>query len=180
MHHKVIKILLTLFLYSIICQRIYELTLPLKQKKTEKKETYIVEMKETKEKKIGTITIPKINIQNNLYKVGSKENTIEKNITILEESTEPPKTNSIFILAAHSGIGPIAYFKNLDQLTIGDEVILTYKNENYYYLVQTMRETNQDGYISYKPKEEKQLILTTCSPTKNKIQLTIYCLEKRV
>ncbi|MBQ6323211.1 MAG: hypothetical protein IJI22_00065 [Bacilli bacterium] len=65
---------------------------------------------------IGQIIIPKLNIKKNLYRIDSKENTIEKNIEILKDSIFPDQENGLMILAAHSGTGDIAYFNELDKL----------------------------------------------------------------
>ena len=77
-----------------------------------------------KEKPIGTINISKINLNNNLYSINSKLNTVDKNIEVLKSSDMPDVNNGNFILAAHSGFSSIAYFHNLYKLDIGDEVII--------------------------------------------------------
>ena len=59
---------------------------------------------------IGYLKINKINLKEKLYNINSKENNIEKNITILKGSILPDKDNSIIFIAAHSGTGKIAYF----------------------------------------------------------------------
>ena len=53
---------------------------------------------------LGTITINKIHLKNNLYNIDDTRNNIEENVTILKESVMPDKDNSIIFLAAHSGI----------------------------------------------------------------------------
>lgn len=126
----------------------------------------------------GKIYIEKIGVNNYLYSKNSKENNIEENITILNESTSPEKENSIMILAAHSGIGKIAYFENLDKLTKDDPVILEYNNKKYEYVVTKKYEETKNGYIHIKESTKKQLILTTCSPNKSKKQLIVICTLK--
>ncbi len=183
MAKKIIKLSIILGFYLFLCQKIYiQNKYPTKQNKNQE----IKEIKQIKkenietnpQKEIGLLIIKKINLIQKLYPINSQENNIEKHITILKDSKEPSEENSIFILAAHSGTGPLAYFKDLNQLEKQDEIILTYQNITYTYNVQNILESNQNGYIRIPEKNKKQLILTTCSPTKEKMQLTIYCTEK--
>ena len=93
-------------------------------------------LKITKDEKIikknnfGELIINKINLDEELFSINSSENTIEKHVTILKESIYPDDDNSIMIIAAHSGIGRIAYFNELDKLEINDEIVLIYKIKN--------------------------------------------------
>ena len=130
------------------------------------------------DKPIGTLSIKKINLKENIYDINSKENNVEKNITILKESIYPDNTNSIMIIAAHSGEGRIAYFEKLDQLKEKDEITLVYHNKEYNYIVKDIWEEKKNGYININRENKKQLVLTTCSPNKNNYQLVINCIEK--
>ena len=127
---------------------------------------------------IGKLIIEKININKELYNINNINNNVEKNITILKESIMPDKNNSIVFIAAHSGTGEIAYFNELDKLEINDEIILIYNNKKYKYIVKEIWEEKKNGYINVNKEKEKQLILTTCSPNKDKYQLIINCIEK--
>lgn len=131
-----------------------------------------------KEKPIGTIIIKKIGLKENLYKIGSPENTVEKHVEILKESTTPDKDNSIMIIAAHSGEGKIAYFEELDKLQTNDIIDLKYNNRKYRYQVKDIWEEKKTGFININKEDRKQLVLTTCSPTKKEYQLVINCIEK--
>ena len=131
-----------------------------------------------------SIIILKTQISNNIIiknrktNIDSPENTIEKHVETLKESITPDKKNSIMILAAHSGTGKIAYFQELDKLEKNDIVILIYNNNKYKYFVKDIWEEKKNGYIHINREDKKQLILTTCSPTKAKYQLIINCIEK--
>ena len=129
-------------------------------------------------KPIGRITIPKIHLSEYIYPVESEENTIERHVTILKESIPPNQENSIFILAAHSGTGPLAYFEELDQIQLEDEITLNYQGINYTYVVKEIWEEKKNGVIHLKKELENQLILTTCSPKKENKQLIISCIKK--
>lgn len=127
---------------------------------------------------IGSIIINKLNINKPLYKINSNKNNIEENITILKESIPPKEDNSILIIAAHSGTGPIAFFNELNKLEINDEIIIKYDNKEYKYFVKDIWEEKKNGYININKEPQKQLILTTCSPTKDDYQLIINCIIK--
>lgn len=121
----------------------------------------------------GTIIINKINLNEELFPINSSENTIERHVSILKEST-----SSLMIIAAHSGIGPIAYFQELDKLELNDEIILIINNKKRIYIVKDIWEEKKNGYININKEKTNQLILTTCSPHKDNYQLVINCIEK--
>ena len=128
--------------------------------------------------KIGKLIINKINLKQDLYKIESKKNNIEENVAIMKESNYPNISNGILILAAHSGTGKIAYFEELDNLELKDNIIIRYKNKKYIYQITKIWEQKKNGYIKIKKENKKQLILTTCSPKKKNTQLIINCIEK--
>lgn len=130
------------------------------------------------EKPIATLLIKKINLKQPIYKINSPNNTIEKHVTILKESILPNENNSIIFLAAHSGTGKIAYFEQLNHLDINDELVLIYQNKKHYYNVIDIWEEEKNGYINVNKAKEKQLVLTTCSPTNKNNQLIINSIEK--
>lgn len=118
---------------------------------------------------IGEIQIPKINLSKALYKQESKLNNVEENVTILKVDLP-----NIIVLAAHSGTGKNAYFKDLNKLKINDTVNLKYIDNNYKYKVISIYEQKKSGYINIVEKDFSQLFLTTCSNSKDK-QLIIEC-----
>ena len=122
---------------------------------------------------VARIIIPKIGLDNPLYDIDSDENTVEKNIMFLNNPIFPNNDSSIIFLAAHSGSGGIAYFNDLDRLSIEDTLILQYKNYNYYYIIDKIYEVEKDGDIEVNKSSDKQLVLTTCSKTNQKKQLII-------
>ena len=126
------------------------------------------------------LEIKKINLKQPFYEINDKNNTIEKNIEILKESIMPDKDNSIVIIAAHSGEGDIAYFNNLTELTINDELLLSYNNKIYKYYIKEIYEEDKTGYINVDKEKEKQLILTTCHHNKPNKQLVINAIKKEL
>ena len=110
-----------------------------------------------------------------IYPLSNPKNNVDQNISILKGSILPDKDNSIVFIAAHSGVGKIAYFNNLDKLNKGDKVSFFYKNKEYKYIVSTIYEEKKDGYIHVSKGKDKQLVLTTCSKNKGK-QLVVNCI----
>lgn len=127
---------------------------------------------EKKEKPIGNIIIPKIKVNNDLYDIKSPNNDVDKNVALLY------KNNHIIVLAAHSGTGKAAYFKNLNQLNINDEIIINLDNNKNKYIVKNIWEEEKNGTINFKEEYDNQLVLTTCSPTNKKKQLIVSCIIK--
>lgn len=130
------------------------------------------------EKHIGYIKIDKINLNESLYPIDSSNNTVSRHVSIMKESTPPNNSNSLMILAAHSGEGRLAYFDNLDKLKENDIVVLEYENKNYSYIVKGIKEEKKNGFITFNRESNKQLILTTCSPNRDGYQLIVNCIEK--
>ncbi len=126
------------------------------------------------EKPIGKIIIPKININKPLYKIGSKKNNIEENITIIKKMSNP----DIIIIAAHSGTGEKAFFKNLNQLKVNDIIIIIWNNNELTYTVDKVWKEEKMGYIRLPNSIQNNLILTTCDPTEENMQLIIGCTKK--
>ena len=176
---NIIKIIVIIILFCISCYIIYN---------NEKLETYkvdnnltiktILKQQVEKDDNIGSIKIDKINLENKLYDIDSIKNNVDLNVTILKGSIEPANNNSIMFIAAHSGYGDKAYFKNLDKLEKDDEVILEYKSIKYKYIVIDKWEEKKDGDIEVNKTKEKQLVLTTCSTKDKNKQLVINCIEK--
>ncbi len=120
---------------------------------------------------IALLEIPKIHLQQGMYSMLSKENTVAKNIEIIEGSTMPDQENSHLILAAHSGTSAIAYFKNLDKLVIGDRAYIYYKNMVYTYKLINIYQEKKDGVITVRwMKDNASLTLITCNKRNNQLQ----------
>lgn len=189
---KITSIIFILLIYLLVCNKIYfkythvEKAIPVKYQQNKnhikKQETIFpqiqnIEYKKIYDEAIGEIIIEKINLKQKLYPITSTKNNIEKNVTILSYSEEPNINNSIMFIAAHSGTGRIAYFKNLNQLKKNDIIKLTYKNNNYIYKIKDIWEIKKTGTINVEKENNTQLILTTCSPTKESYQLIINSIQ---
>ena len=78
--------------------------------------------KDSKNSYIGLLEIPKIKLMKGFYNIESSQNNVNKNIEVIKNSTMPNQNNSILVLAAHSGYGKHAYFSNLTDLILNDEI----------------------------------------------------------
>lgn len=112
---------------------------------------------------LGFLNIPKIDVNRYLYRIDSKENTVDKNVQVIKESDMPDKDGGNFILAAHNGNSPIAYFHNLDKLDLGDEVMVSYKGIDYRYVVSNKYDVQKTGKVTIKrDKTKKTITMITC------------------
>ena len=191
MFRKIISTTLLLLFYLLTCKNIYttneikeeittnkvvakeQIVVHNKSENKHESENTIKNIKKNNTNKIGSLIIPNISLKQDLYPIGDHNNTIEKNVTILYISNEPSKDNSIIFLAAHSGTGKIAFFKNLDKLNLQDTITLNYKNETYSYIIENIWETPKTGNINVEKTSKNQLVLTTCSPPRKNYQLII-------
>lgn len=111
------------------------------------------------------LIIPKID----LYKC-MNINDVNKDIAILYDD----KTT---VLAAHSGTGSKAIFKDLYKLQLNDEVIFYHNGlKNIYYVVNIDKKLKKDN-LSFE-NIDNRLIMITCSYT-NKNEQIIYYLTKK-
>ena len=133
----------------------------------EEEQTIIEEIKEEKveeiEEYVAVINIPKINVERGIYSKYSKNNSVNKTVKILYQSTMPNEQNSNFILASHAGSSDVAYFRNLKYLEKDDYIYIYYDGIKYSYVVDKIFEVDKDGEIEInRVKGKKILTLITC------------------
>ncbi len=142
------------------------------------------EIEEVKPKKeinyIGILKIPKINLERGLVDRNSYSNNVNYNIQILSNSSMPDEKNGNVILAAHSGNGRTAFFKNIDKLVINDEVIIDYKNKTYKYKIIDIYDIEKTGKAKIiRNNNVNTLTLVTCRHNTNN-QIIVICELKEV
>ena len=137
----------------------------IKKEKEEEKQEYIQEDDPViSNEYIGYLIIPKINLTKGFVDRRSTENDVEKNIYIVDGSTYPDVEKGNFIIAAHSGPGWQAFFNELYQLTIGDQIYVTYKGKKYTYQLTNVYKQEKTGKIAiYRNYEKSTLTLITCT-----------------
>ena len=109
---------------------------------------------------VAVLEIPKISLKKGLVDINSKYNDVDKNIQIISSDIANIEKESI-ILAAHSGSGYKAFFKDLYKLEINDLASIYYNSKKYNYFVTDIYTELKDSDIEI-PVSNNLLILTTC------------------
>ena len=92
---------------------------------------------------------------------------MDKNIIFLPSTKTPEEEGGNVILAGHSGFGKTAYFKNLYQLKIGDQILLTFLGKQYVYFVSRTYSVDKTGKVEViRDPNKKTITLITCAGTK--------------
>lgn len=126
---------------------------------------------------IGYLEIKKINLKQGLVSKKSYYNNVKYNIQMLSLSDYPDKRYGNVILAAHSGTGYLAFFKNLYKLSRGDEAKIYYKNYAYTYKIVDIYNVPKVGRVKINRNVSKTcLTLITCTHN-SKTEQTVYILE---
>ena len=124
---------------------------------------------------IAVLKIPTIGLEKGLVAKDSYYNNVNRNIKILDESDMPDQENGNVILAAHSGNGRTAFFKNLDKLQIDDTVSIFYNGYEYKYRMINTYDVEKTGSVEITRNAQKStLTLITCRHNTNK-QIVIIC-----
>lgn len=135
-------------------------TFPTKIAELEEVQSSTPLLNEDKMEGLNTLEIPSISF----FKSFPSNLTVEEGIAILEES------DSITVLAAHSGNGPLAIFTPIEFLKIGANIIWNSKT----YIISNIYYTSKDNEIELSLLDnEHYLILTTCSQLQKGKQLVI-------
>jgi len=143
------------------------------QIKTDETEEIQTETQEAKSNNdihyIALLKIPKISLERGLVERDSYLNNINYNVEILDASSMPDEENGNVILAGHSGNARISYFKNLNQLTLNDEIIIIYNGKTYTYKVVNIYDIEKTGQAQIIRNENTSTItLVTCRHNTNK------------
>lgn len=132
-------------------------------------EEVVEEKKETSINYIAVLRIPKINFKRGLVDKDSKYNNIKYNIMIHKESDAPDKEGGNVILVAHSGTAGVSYFRNVDKLSLGDEIYLDYNSQTYSYKITNIYDIEKTGIAPIRKETTKSTItLITCRHNTNK------------
>ena len=127
------------------------------------------EKKDTPINYVAVLRIPKINLKRGLVDRNSKYNNIKYNIMIHKESDTPDKEGGNVILVAHSGTAGVSYFRNVDKLSLNDEIYLDYNNKTYSYKITNIYDIEKTGIAPIRKETTKSTItLITCRHNTNK------------
>lgn len=128
-------------------------------------EDVVEEKKDTSINYVAVLRIPKINLKRGLVDKDSKYN----NIMIHKESDVPDKEGGNVILVAHSGTAGVSYFRNVDKLSLNDEIYLDYNNKTYSYKITNIYDIEKTGIAPIRKETTKSTItLITCRHNTNK------------
>ena len=114
----------------------------------------------------GYLQIPKINLNQGLVPLNSKDNNVNKNIQTIYPSNMPDVENGNLILAAHSGTSRISYFKNLYQLATNDQFYILYNNIKYIYNIVDIYTVPKNGQVEIR-RNSNRTVTTLITCTKN-------------
>lgn len=106
------------------------------------------------------LIISDINIDNEISI--SSINDDVKGIVMFSEYGRPNIENTNTVIGAHSGYGNNAYFNNLKELKIGDNIELIYDNFNYTYIVINKLVVDKKEISILDNKGYTSLTLMTC------------------
>ena len=117
---------------------------------------------------IAVLEIPKINLKRGLSQ-DKYYNNVNRTVEILKGSTMPNISKGNFILAGHSGSGRVAYFRNLNKLTIGDISYIYYGGIKYTYKVNNIYDIEKTGTATItRDLNKTTLTMITCRHNTNK------------
>ena len=126
---------------------------------------------------IAVLEIPEINLKKGIYALGSRYNTVSRNVSILNPSDYPDVDGGNFVLAAHSGNGYLSFFRNLYKLEKGSYAYVYYNNIKYTYKITYIYKQQKTGTINvYRPYGKTTLMLITCTKDDESTQ-TVYVAE---
>jgi sortase A len=161
-------------------EEFYTIQEELKEENTSAEPQKVEEVKkQNKTNYIAILKIPKIDLERGLVDPNSYLNNVKYNLEIVEGSSMPNKKNSNLIIASHSGTARISYFRNLNKLSINDEILLIYKNKTYKYKVSNKYEIEKTGTAKIIRNNNKTTItLITCKYKTNKQIVVIADLQE--
>ena len=126
---------------------------------------------------IGTLEIKKLRLKRGFLDINSPYNNVNKNVTLIENSTMPDVVNGNLILAAHSGNCWVCYFDKLYTLSPGDKASVNYKGYAYHYELKNVYNVPKTGTVEVKRDPTKTVLtLITCTHNSDTEQ-TVYIFE---
>ncbi len=136
-----------------------------------------VKRTENFEKYLGILEIPKIGLKKGFYNIGSRYNSIQYNVTVINGSTFPDVAGGNLMLMAHSGTAYISYFRYLYKLRVGDQAYVTYKGKKYQYKIVNIYDVPKTGQVTINRNfDVTSLTLITCTYNDDTKQ-TVYVAE---
>lgn len=114
------------------------------------------------------ILIPAIKV-NALVRGGTNKEELKKGPGIYEKSPMPSQEGGNVCIAGHRTTYG-AWFRNVDKLREGDEVILEYQGNKYIYKVERVFVVEKNDWSVTKPTGYSAITLTSCHPLRSSKQ----------
>lgn len=126
----------------------------------------------------GVISIPKLDLELPLF-LGASEEHLSDGAAVLSQTSIPiGGINTNCVIAGHRGWYGAAYFRYIDQLQSGDEVIITNLWESLHYTVAETKTIKPNDVEAIHIQQNRELLtLLTCHPPASggKERLLVFC-----
>ena len=130
------------------------------------------------DEKFGIITIPKMDLEMPLF-LGASEANMAAGAAVLSQTSIPlGGVNSNAVIAGHRGYSGYPYFKEIELLEPGDEVIITNLWGTLTYVVTEIKIINPNDVNAILIQRGKDMItLLTCHPyaSGGKYRYLVFC-----
>ena len=130
------------------------------------------------EEVFGAISIPSLDLELPLY-LGASDEHLSKGAAVLSQTSIPiGGNNTNCVIAGHRGWYGASYFRYLNELQLGDEVIVTNLWESLHYtVVETTNIAPNDVEAIHIRENRELLTLLTCHPPASggKERLLVFC-----
>lgn len=130
------------------------------------------------EEVFGVLSIPRLDLELPLY-LGASDETLSKGAAVLSQTSIPiGGNNTNCVIAGHRGWYGASYFRYLNELQPGDEVIVTNLWESLHYTVVETTTIKPNDVEAIHIRENRDLLtLLTCHPPASggKERLLVFC-----
>lgn len=127
---------------------------------------------------VGVVNIPKIGVELPIYLGATSDNLAAGSAVLGQTSLPIGGENTNCVIAAHRGWRGTDYFRYLDELQVGDAVMITNLWETLEYRVCEIRVIEPDDIDAILIQDSRDLLtLITCPPyaSGGKYRLAVYC-----
>lgn len=128
---------------------------------------------------LGWILIDKISLKYPVYRTTEDDTLAEGIVHVVGTDLPVGDDKTDIMLMGHNGEAGKALFTNLDQLSVGDVVVLDFRSGTYRYTV-TSTETVEPDQVHLLRSDESTLTLMTCTPYgSNTHRLLVHCIKTK-
>lgn len=110
---------------------------------------------------IAIINIPKVDIRYPVVK-GTDAKTLKKSLGYFEETAMPGQVGN-FAVAGHRNSSYAKFFNRLDEVSVGDEIIVETKDNTYTYVVDKTFKIHETETNVLDQTDESRITLITCT-----------------